>query len=640
MNSLEANPEAVFGLAQPNEPPAGLVRLIALYLARREMAALLAVTPLLLWPGPWSMVALLIIGALWVCHAVALGRLTRPDHIDIPIGLLALLALVGLYVSPDAEHSLPALYRLALGLALFYGLLRTITDHRAVRRALASLSIGGAALALVALFTTDWTMVRLFPSAIYAHLPRVVLDPGDRALFNPRIVGMALALFLPFPLAALWLRRSNWDHLLHGLSALAIVATLILTQAPQALAGLLAGLPLLVAWRGRRALLTTTLALAVPLGAVLWWLDPQQALLALLSMEHPLGRAVLLRLDIWSRALAMLRDMPFTGIGLDAFPLIQTHFYTGMYLGPEPHAHNLYLQIALDLGLPGLAVFVALLALLARELLRAWRRRPAGELRALLAASSASLTVLLGSGWLDTLWAAKPGVLCWVLLGLTAAACRLSIVPDPQRRLSQHNAADRRLPGRALRATALAVFATTALLFCTTPGAVNRALIQVHRGVIAVRLGSDLPAAALRPATHALERAAARTPVSASVWRTLGTAQAWLGENEAALACFAQAVALDAPDPLRHYAPFELWACNLRGETAPHPSQALLRVYNAWLRRYPQRAEGYVQAALAWERHEAGPAQATAALEEGLALNANPRALLLHSLGHRREAGP
>jgi putative inorganic carbon (HCO3(-)) transporter len=66
-------------------------------------------------------------------------------------------------------------------------------------------------------------------------------------------------------------------------------------------------------------------------------------------------------LEIWLRAIIAVEDFPITGIGLGAFgkviPTLYPNFRTG---DAVPHAHNLYLQVATDLGIPGLSGVLAI----------------------------------------------------------------------------------------------------------------------------------------------------------------------------------------------------------------------------------------------------------------------------------------
>jgi putative inorganic carbon (HCO3(-)) transporter len=69
------------------------------------------------------------------------------------------------------------------------------------------------------------------------------------------------------------------------------------------------------------------------------------------------------RIETWSRALSMVQDFPFTGVGMGSFLTVADTLYTfsGMGFGTVKHAHNLLFQIGIDLGIPGLIAWLAIL---------------------------------------------------------------------------------------------------------------------------------------------------------------------------------------------------------------------------------------------------------------------------------------
>ncbi len=119
----------------------------------------------------------------------------------------------------------------------------------------------------------------------------------------------------------------------------------------------------------------------------------------------------------------MLRDMPFTGIGLAAFPAVMDIFYPSFLAGPNanvPHAHNLYLQAGLDLGVFGMAAFTALLA---GALVAAWRgttRAPRFSFEWCFASAAATALIVIGvHGLVDAgIWAARSSPLIWAFIGV------------------------------------------------------------------------------------------------------------------------------------------------------------------------------------------------------------------------------
>jgi O-antigen ligase len=74
-----------------------------------------------------------------------------------------------------------------------------------------------------------------------------------------------------------------------------------------------------------------------------------------------LDRSTAIRLIIWHGAAHMIADHPLQGVGLDRFPLV-IRSYTGPALrADEPaDAHNAYLLLAAEMGLPALGLLLTL----------------------------------------------------------------------------------------------------------------------------------------------------------------------------------------------------------------------------------------------------------------------------------------
>jgi hypothetical protein len=122
------------------------------------------------------------------------------------------------------------------------------------------------------------------------------------------------------------------------------------------------------------------------------------------SSQLPPGLEVSNRAHValfWA-ALRMIGDNPLFGVGPLNFKGLST-LYTGLDVGNI--AHNSFLEIAAELGLPALAVFVMLLAATFRTLGRVARLRGGPELREL-------------AGWAEGL---RSG-----LLGFLVAGCFIS----------------------------------------------------------------------------------------------------------------------------------------------------------------------------------------------------------------------
>jgi putative inorganic carbon (HCO3(-)) transporter len=251
--------------------------------------------------------------------------------------------------------------------------------------------------------------------------------------------------------------------LVGSLLFLALVAgTLLLTQSRSGWMGGTAGILALVSLAGltSRRRWARWLGGALPVLAVLavvvliLHLGPQQLGENLFGkesaspVEEVVGAITLEdRVEIWSRALYAIQDFPFTGCGLGAFRRVVPILYPFFTVPPDTdiaHAHNIFLQTALDLGIPGLVAYLALLGI---ALGVCWRvaltpspaasggfplplSRSAGEgeggrgvgVRALALGLAAGLIALHVYGMTDALaLGSKPAVAFWYALGIVAA---------------------------------------------------------------------------------------------------------------------------------------------------------------------------------------------------------------------------
>jgi O-antigen ligase len=139
--------------------------------------------------------------------------------------------------------------------------------------------------------------------------------------------------------------------------------TLVLTQSRGGALGLAAGLGFWLAWHGPRTRWLLLAASIITLLAV-FAVGPEQAATALQGIA---GRNLLndaqARVELWSRALAAIQAFPLTGLGLNGFRQALPVLFPLFIIPPGfdvSHAHNQFLQAALDLGLPGLVALVAL----------------------------------------------------------------------------------------------------------------------------------------------------------------------------------------------------------------------------------------------------------------------------------------
>jgi putative inorganic carbon (HCO3(-)) transporter len=134
------------------------------------------------------------------------------------------------------------------------------------------------------------------------------------------------------------------------------------------------------------------------------------------------------RQEIWSRALYGIGDFPITGMGMGTFRRVVQVLYPLFVISPNVdigHAHNHFLQTALDLGIIGLIAYVSLWIGIGVALLQSWKNSSSSLVQDLYLGLSGCLIAYFIYGVTDTVaLGARPGFMFWSLLGLVIAGYR------------------------------------------------------------------------------------------------------------------------------------------------------------------------------------------------------------------------
>jgi putative inorganic carbon (HCO3(-)) transporter len=397
-----------------------------------EWACLLLITPLLLFAAPARAPLLLVIPALWGLRRLILGRFVPRTPVDLPILVLMVMGGVGFCVSPDPRWSQMKIDALLLGVGLLYATVDLLEPVERLHWVPAGVVAISVALLGLGMLGTRWVLKIARLEALTAGLPgELAWLPEGETFFNPNVIGGALLLVLPFSLSLLVWAVRRGEHrwgwaLVEGLTTVLSMGLLVLTQARGAWLGFTASLLVLLAVTRERvgrvgaALLLVALVVLTTLGPVnlrqVVQLDQESArILSTVTMEQ--------RLEIWSRAQYAIADFPLTGPGLDAFQYVMPLMYPLMRTHPGkavPHAHNEFLQVALDVGLPGLVAWQALYVVTFWMLWRVYRRSPDSLVQALALGSGGALIAHLVYAMTDcAVLDAKPLVVFWLVVGLS-----------------------------------------------------------------------------------------------------------------------------------------------------------------------------------------------------------------------------
>lgn len=245
---------------------------------------------------------------------------------------------------------------------------------------------------------------------------------------NPNALAGTAVMVLPMCLglasADLLVGRYRGAILLTGATAsLAAAAVLAMTLSRMALVAALLTFVVFGLRRSRRPFATFILLLliAATLGyGVHRWraTAPEDFEVATLSVRD--------RADIWRDAYDRIVEDPWLGVGINQFH--QGPRLSGFYgVVRVPHAHNMFIQVVLDIGIPGMLGYVVLIGCLLQAADRT--ARSGGEAGRLAAGAGLSLLAahLFGLGDAIAL-GAKVGLFQWFCTGIILAAAHLTPV--------------------------------------------------------------------------------------------------------------------------------------------------------------------------------------------------------------------
>ena len=222
-----------------------------------------------------------------------------------------------------------------------------------------------------------WTLVAAIGGLAFASLyvlrefqkyysPNTPMRPGY-VVGDPNYFTLSAVLCIPLAFALMQERRPRW---LRPFAATCLVLMILAVTVAASRGGFLGLLTafLFVLWRSkRRARNFLVLAcLIVPLSIV----APISPLARLVSPSRSDGVAKDTRYLLWGAGLSMFQENWLTGVGVGHFKSLATTYQEPGQKQVQAIAHNTYIQLAAELGVVGILLFLGVLAGAFRSLQR------------------------------------------------------------------------------------------------------------------------------------------------------------------------------------------------------------------------------------------------------------------------------
>jgi len=317
-------------------------------------------------------------------------ELTPLDWGMVALGLVSLLSL---FVAQGKRVALREFRTVVFEPLLFYLLLRaTLKDKQRLWYVADGWILSGLMIAI-------WGLVQFASGRGIITAEGVWRVRGPYG--SPNNLALMLGRQLPLLISVAAFSRGRWRRMAYALILLPAAAAFYLTYSR---AGWLAGLPVSLLFlglvRGGRAAWGAVGALALGgLSAI-----PILSTERFRSLLNPRQGTLFFRLMLWQSSLAMIRDHPLLGVGLDNF----LYQYRSRYILPsawqEPnlsHPHNLLLEFWTRLGVLGVGALAWVEIRFFRRAWRLYRCLPEGDRRALALGAMGGMVNVLSHGLVD-----------------------------------------------------------------------------------------------------------------------------------------------------------------------------------------------------------------------------------------------
>ena len=385
---------------------------------------------------PFLTTMMLVGITLWTTLSYAIkvlrGKRTfRFDSFDVVMLLFGFVLFLGGFFSSGGTASLKASLVFCcfmLGYFLVANLLRT-TER--IERMAAAMLIAALIVAAVGVFqyVTGSAESTWQDTTMFSDISGRVVS----TFANPNVLAEYLVMMLPICGAMLITSKRGTERAFYPLTFIMLGLCLVFTWSRGAWLGFLAGAAMFLLIWSRKFMVAGWFGLmAVP---ALPFILPPNIVSRFASIGNISDGSTSYRVSIWKGVSKIIKEYFFSGIGVgeaafkNIYPL---YSHEGIELAP--HSHSLYFQILVEVGILGLILFVALMALFFRGSFSFFDRRnniypyegrEALRLRMLSAAGMCGIMSMLIQGFTDYVWYNyRIFLMFWMVIGFTVAIGR------------------------------------------------------------------------------------------------------------------------------------------------------------------------------------------------------------------------
>lgn len=338
----------------------------------------------------------------------------------IPLSVYIALSVVSFFWSEFPKQSFRGVLKVLKGFLAFWMTLEVLNTRDKHQTAMKVLTLSLIFLGINGM----WQYV--FGFDLTRRIPHEAASSGPRISASFRNYGLLAAYMITFlPLVASQILKAGPKGKLF-LSSLASVFGLLLlfwTRLRGAWIAFLMGAGFCIANAKNRKIYAAILAVLIVVG----FLALPKSKLIHLDAEGK-EQSLIERVFLWDRAVSVIRARPWTGTGINTYAVAhQQYDQTKSWRVQNYYAHNGFLQIAAETGLPSLGFLLVFLCLYFRKGLRALSQTEEEDRKTVIAFLAGVLNFLVLT-LIDTIFHNPPSIMAfWYLTGWGVAFQNLAL---------------------------------------------------------------------------------------------------------------------------------------------------------------------------------------------------------------------
>lgn len=298
-----------------------------------------------------------LVGVFFYGETFKEHRSLTQNPIDFPILLYGIIIVISTITSINPTGSFRDLALHLGGLSFLFVMTNSIKNKEDFNK-------------IVVMLVFSATLVALY--GLYQYVVGVEIDaawldvennPNIRTrvysvFLNPNILAEYLIMTIPLSVAVFWHSKRMHKKVIFLGTTLAMSLALVLTLSRGGWLGFAFSALIFILLVEKRLLLTL-----IPITLAGVYLLPQTIINRILSIKNLSDTSNAYRIEMWQITMDIIRDHWTAGVGFGHLPFKQT-FETYIRTMPTYHAHNTYLEIAAEMGIPGLLTFLIFLFIL------------------------------------------------------------------------------------------------------------------------------------------------------------------------------------------------------------------------------------------------------------------------------------